>query len=85
MGITWLVAGLAAAATGFHGVDALQFDVGVDALRTGVSPVSEACDVESTHAALQKASDGVRDGCVTWPSNLPSPSAARILPDCIYI
>jgi len=85
MGAILLVAGLAVAATGCHGVDALQFDTGVpvDALRTVVSPVNEACDVESTHVALQKVSDELRDGCDTWLPQLPPPGAASTLVDCM--
>ena len=71
MGINQLVAGLAVAATGCLGVDALQPDSGVDALRDTISHMSAACDLETSHGALQKVADNVRDGYDTCSPTRP--------------
>lgn len=62
MGITQLVTGLAVAAAGCVGVNAMQLDFGMDVLRDKISSMSAACDVETSHGALQTVADNVRDG-----------------------
>ena len=77
MGITQLVTGLAVAAAGCVGVNAMQLDFGMDVLRDKISSMSAACDVETSHGALQTVADNVRDGYDTWSSTRPRQLQAR--------